>query len=585
MKFDVTTSSTRRTRRRSSPPPVGSDPAPWVDPAFPGGRIVATHGQGILLAAATVVLLSLIFAPIGFWPLAFIGLVPWLVLVSGTPHAPRAYLYSFALALAFFLINMHWLYYATGYGYVTLAVYQALYFPLMACVVRSAVRRRQWPLGMVFPLVWTGGELVRAVAFSGFPWFFLAHSFYQMPLLIQISDLVGAYGVSFLAAAVNGAVADLIIRPPARGHSLTRRYACGGTVFAFLLLTGTIAYGLVQLHRETMSAGPKVAVLQGDYVNSVGGDADPDQTKRSEYYQKMEAVAGESPDIIVLPETPWIMYLNPEVRDFFAAYRRDFQKLRDFAVKWGTYVVTGSASQEPSPGDLVAKEKQYNSAMVFHPDGREPERYDKVHLVLFGEVVPFRGGRFHNVYRWLNGLMPFSGPKGDIEFSLFRGHEFRAFSVTPRSQPGRSFRFGIPICYEDVMPYVSREFTAAGSNVKKVDFLLNISNDGWFGRGSQQAQHLAICVFRAVENRVGIARAVNTGISGFIAPNGRLHDLVVGEKAKSGPGKGGFAVANVQVDTRFTVYSRYGDWFGWICALAWALLFLDYWILRAREAG
>ena len=149
------------------------------------------------------------------------------------------------------------------------------------------------------------------------------------------------------------------------------------------------------------------------------------------------------------------------------------------------------------------------------------------------------------------------------------------------------------------MPYVSREFTrlveAEESDEerefdeervggKRVDFLLNISNDGWFGRGIQQPQHLAICVFRAVENRVGIARAVNTGVSGFIRPSGQLHDLVAGDPAGRWPGKSGFAVAPVTIDDRYTLYSRRGDWFAWFCAVLWLAFFGDYWVVRIRTA-
>jgi apolipoprotein N-acyltransferase len=117
-----------------------------------------------------------------------------------------------------------------------------------------------------------------------------------------------------------------------------------------------------------------------------------------------------------------------------------------------------------------------------------------------------------------------------------------------------------------------------------VDFLLNISNDGWFGRGMQQPQHLAISVFRAVENRVGIARAVNTGGSGFIDPDGRIHHEVLGDAAKRWPGIAGYAVANIGTDSRFSLYSRYGDWFAWMCACTWMVMYVDYWMARARAA-
>jgi apolipoprotein N-acyltransferase len=205
--------------------------------------------------------------------------------------------------------------------------------------------------------------------------------------------------------------------------------------------------------------------------------------------------------------------------------------------------------------------------------------------VYFGEVVPFRFGRLRFVYLWLNRIMPFSGADQGFEYSLTSGNEFRNFTMQSASQPGRSFRFGVPICYEDVMPYVSREFVSGGSNEKRVDFLLNISNDGWYGHGSQQPQHLAICVFRAVENRVGIARAVTTGISAFIEPSGRVHDRVRGNPSKSWPGESGYAISRISVDSRYSMYSQYGDWFAWGCALVWLLLYIDYWIARARAVA
>lgn len=311
-------------------------------------------------------------------------------------------------------------------------------------------------------------------------------------------------------------------------------------------------------------------------------DDSPEGEKLQTYLSMLDAAAAEQPDLYLLPETPWIMYLNLEARDFYAIAQRSFALLRAHAVTHNALVVTGSATLIPTPNDVMAEDRRYNSATVFRPDGLEPARYDKIHLVYFGEIVPFRFGRLRPLYFRLNRLMPFSGPNHDIEYSLFPGKAFRRFTMEAPSRGGESYRFGIPICYEDVMPYVSREFVSGGSNVKQADFLLNISNDGWFGRGIQQPQHLATCVFRAVENRVGIARAVNTGVSGFIQPSGRVHDVVRGDPASPWPGNCAYAVANVGVDSRYTVYSRYGDWFAWSCALMWLVLFVDYWITRAR---
>ncbi len=556
---------------------------------------LGTHRSIAVLALLSTLLQGIIFAPISIWPAAFVCMVPWLILTARTPQAPRVYFYSFMLGLGSFLVNMRWMYVATGWGYLALSLYQAAYFPLVACPVRHAVRRRRWPLAVAFPLIWTGSEMLRAVVISGFPWFYLAHSQSSVLTLIQISDLVGAYGVSFVVAAVNGAIADAILvklgvgrglqspRIPssAATHWPTARFSM---VFAAVLVFATVIYGQIQLRRSTTTEGPKVAVIQGDYLTSVDGPVAKDRDKMETHFLMIEEAAKEKPDLFLLPETPWIMYLNPEARDFFSISRESFARFQRYSTENNAYLVTGSASLEQTPYDLLATERRYNSATVFDPDGSEPGRYDKIHLVPFGEVVPFRFGRLRFIYLWLNRIMPFSGASQGLEYSLFTGDQFRTFTMKPSSQPGRTYRFGVPICYEDVMPYVSREFVSGGSNEKRVDFLLNISNDGWYGHGSQQPQHLAVCVFRAVENRVGIARAVTTGVSAFIEPSGRVHDRVRGDPKHGWPGESGYAISRVGVDSRYSIYSRCGDWFAWGCALVWLLAYIDYWIARAREA-
>ncbi len=557
--------------------------------------MIGTHRWMALLSLAALVLKSLIFEPIDLWPVAFACMVPWLVMVGGSAHAPRVYFHSYLLGLGFFFLSVRWMYVATGWGYLALVVYLAAYFPLTAIPVRHAVRRRHWPLAIVFPIVWTGSEMLRAVVFTGFPWFYLGHSLHGVLTLIQISDLVGAYGVSFLVAALNGAIADAVFaraagRFPDRVRIGVRRIG-SSAVFAGCIALVVVVYGIIQLQRDTITSGPRIAVIQGDFINSIYPKLLKDHDRLSEgekmgmYLSMMQSAASEKPDLYLLPESPWGMLLNPEAREFNRFYRRSFAELREHAMKHDAVVVTGSGTAISTPNDLVATERKYNSAMMFTPDGAEPQRYDKVHVVPFGETLPFREGRFRFLYFWINRIMPFSGKDGQYEYSIFPGREFRRFTMESPSQGGKSYRFSIPICYEDVMPYVSRRFVCGGSDRKQVDFLLNISNDGWFGRGVQQPQHLAICVFRAVENRVGIARAVNTGVSGFIRPDGRVHDVVDGDPLKRWPGACGYALANIGVDSRLTFYSRYGDWFAWSCAVLWLALFIDYWVARARGMG
>jgi len=549
-------------------------------------------------------LLSVGFAPLDVWPAAYVCLVPWFLVIAVSGTANTVYVVSYFLGLAFFLINLRWLGVCTVPGFLAMSLYLAVYFPLVACPVRHAVRRRRLPLAVVAPVVWVGSEMCRAVAISGFPWLFLGHTQYRVLTLIQISDLVGAYGVSFVVVSVNGMIADLLLHRLVRRRpnlGLAPRRPRVGAAVAVALLLFTVLYGRFQLRRDTSAPGPLVAVLQEDFPNFV----DPEKRRQQPgphgralaYAALFPLAAQHQPDIFLLPETPWLMALNPELRNlepdapfvdewtarFVQLSNRSYDLLRDQAVTYGAYVVTGGLTVIPTPYALRAEDIKYNSAWVFPPSGEPPDSYSKVHCVYFGEVVPFRYGRLRFLYWWLNDLMPFGQDAG--EYSLTPGAEFNVFSMTPRSDPSRTYRFGVPICYEDVMPYVSRRFvTDPQTSRKRVDFLLNISNDGWFVHSNELPQHLAICAFRAVENRVGIARAVNTGISGFIDADGRIHNLVEVDGVSHGEGIRGYAVSRVEVDSRHSAYSRVGDVFAIACAVLSLLLYVDYVVVRVRTS-
>ena len=566
--------------------------------------VPTTRGEGIRihsflvivpLLGLTLLLMSLIFAPLNQWYLAYFCMVPWLIVLGGCDTARRAYIGSWLLGFVFFLINMWWMEAPTGMGYIAASAYLACYFPLAACPIRHVVRRRGWPLAVAFPLMWVGVEYVRGLLLSGFPWFFLAHSHHQILSMIQISDLVGAYGVTFVLAAVNGAIADVIFARYSgvrlrRGRA-PRRSARFSVIIAATLVVLTFGYGQFQLHRDTSSPGPRIAVLQQDYPNFTNPDRErvrPAEKARA-YFSMLTEAEREKPDLFLFPETAWWMYLNKDFRELdeqssthahlsgiIEWSRQCFKLFQDWSRETGAAIVVGSASVTVTPLSLRQDDIRFNSAYCFTPDGREPQRHDKIHPVLLGEYVPFRYGRLRFLYLWLNSLSPF-GQDG-FEYSLTPGEDVHVFEATARNDPSTTYRFGVPICYEDVMPYVCRRFVAGKDGRKRVDFLFNISNDGWFLYRNELPQHFAICVFRAVENRVGIARAVNTGISGFIDPNGRTYDTI-------GPGQVGYKVAPVMKDTRVSLYSRTGDVLALLCALACVPLYLDYIVMRARSGG
>lgn len=657
-----------------------------------------------VLATLTFGLTSLIFPPFSYWPIAYICLVPWLVAVMWAKRVAWMYISSYLLGLAFWFLNLYWMNAVTPPGWIALSVYLAAYWPLIAWLVRHMVMRRRGSVALVLPFIWVGTEWLRSVVVTGFPWFFLAHSHHEVLSMIQISDLVGAYGVSFVIAAVNGWIVDMFIQPILvwRNSAVRRpRRVPVATVFALGLVVFTYLYGRVQLASDTISPGPRAAVCQGDFPVTVSGSGNATRMDMLVKYLHLSLDAGPNePDLVVWPETGASatlnreflstetlanllatdraelleMYMNvgqfrsgalpseiairqllPDEPDYAPKLHADLRRwygrgpmepataqrlakmdrkervrtglyftewdhghLADDAIGalargkcnemlpalraldrlWGSdsirslglanrpdrppaWVVTGGYGNEfnPAPTPQRAKLERFNSAYVYDPSGRQiPPRYDKVHCVLFGEYVPFRYTRLHWLYMFLNSITPWGA--GGFEYSLTAGRDFTVYEMTARSQDNRTFRFGVPICYEDVMPYVCRGFVNGPDGKKRADFLLNISNDGWFDHSCELPQHMIGSVFRAVENRVGVARAVNTGISGFVDPTGRVYDCVTDGDRLFGPDIVGTRVSTILTDTRHSLYTRWGDWLAEACAVLLALMVVDATVIQ-----
>lgn len=526
------------------------------------------------LSALTWLLSQPLFEPFSWWPFGFIVFVPWLLAVCAARNTRWVYLVSFLLGAAFFLAHLHWLYTTTPEGYVAASVLLlGLGFPLAVWPVRHLCRRRGLSVAMVFPVVWVAVELLRSRGPLAFPWFLLGHSQIRILSMIQIADVAGVFGVSFVLAMVNGWLVDLMLRliPIWRGHGRPLgRFCWQWGVVSTVFVLATFFYGRYRLASQTLVDGPRLSVVQGDFLLEAvrGANGISDEKKMLLYLREMTKSSGDSPDMIVLPETPWGMVLNKEAR----AADPDWEPINDLFVRrakqYGAYVTVGGMSEDPQPAGTYPAAHRYNSAFVYAPGEDEPARYNKIHLVPFGEYVPFRytKGLFW-LYRFLN-----DGPfnpwgRGGNEYSLTSGRDFTTFEMRARSMDQQVFKFGITICYEDVIPQVFRKFVTDGHGRKQVDFMLNISNDGWFGRGAQQPQHLVNCAFRAVENRVAVARAANTGVSGFIRPDGSWYDLMSDPGRRPRAGGLGHRTARIQMDRRVSFYSCYGDLFAGFCAL------------------
>ena len=561
-KMEANTHSPAVKSRASAPPPsVEADQSTIAGPAH-GERfrapsralgaigVIRRWPSAALLCGLSLLATSLMFPPVNWSWLGYFCLVPWLVCVCTTSSGRPAYLLSWLFGLGFMAINIRWLSPVTLPGYIALAAYYSLFFPLAAWPIRHMHRRHGLSVAVTTALVWTATEYLRSLGDLGFPWLLLGHTQYRFLPLIQVSDLAGAYGVSFILAMVNGWLTDLVIQPILiwRSDQITRLPL--GTASLAVVLIGALVYGWVQGGTAAMKPGPRIAVIQHDfpmYVDERAGWTSPESMYRA-YFALAELAAAEKPDLIVLPETALSGYLNQEFlaagaaeleeirqrrfptwsREGLVSMQNDGKEVRDslqkLADKSQVPIVFGSLAIEWKPTSIPPRAEAYNSSFLIVPGKDRPvSRYDKNHLVMFGEYVPFRYS-YHSMYQWLNSLAPWGG----AEYSLDFGSGFTPFEFAAASQGGRRFRAGTPICYEEIMPYIGREFVRAGGprNGKGIDMLLSISNDGWFLHSAELEQHLAAAVFRAVENRIGVARSVNTGASGFVQPNGLITDRV-----------------------------------------------------------
>lgn len=585
--------------------------------------VIRSRWTVLALVGLTWLLTLPLFAPISAWPVAYVAFVPWIIALTCCHRPVWAYFVSYLLGAGFFLYHLSWLANATWEGHMAACLlWLGPQFLLGAWLVRLLWLRLRLTLIFAFPLGLLAVELLRSRTPLAFPWFLLGHSQIRLLPMVQLADLVGVMGISFVIALVNGWLAQWILtrmqRRQLQAPSSTTSWAPSdlirvspvATIVMIATLAATNLYGWYRLSQSRGELGPRVAVVQGDFILSPDFTKNAeDQEKREFYLSQVGLAAEEEPDLIVLPETPWWMTLNPEVRQAardpellskMSKKRQD--RLRALAwyskkahERWleltqthDTTIVVGGLSEEPQPDAVYPQEHRYNSAFLYSQGEIDPVRYDKIHLVPFGEYIPLRYSKhFHWVYRFVNDgpWNPFGGP--EYEHSLTAGEVFTVFELEPSATDASLSRFAVTICYEDVIPQHFRHYVVDETGEKRVDFMLNISNDGWFGHGHQQAQHLVNCAFRAIENRVGVARAVNTGISGFLDSTGQWRNIVTGEEGTLRAGGSGFRADRVVIDPRVTLYSRVGDLFAWLASFVALILVVRAWSVqrRARTAA
>ena len=516
----------------------------------------------LFLSSLTVLLFSFSFPSPCISYLAWIALVPWFIIIS---TGYRTGLFSYLTGFLFFVFNLTWLWSVTGFGWILLALYLALYFYVFGLVIHFIRKWLRLPHLFIAPFAWVTFEYLRSFPFFGFPWFFAGHSQYLHLPLIQIADITGVYGLSFLIVAVNASIADLIgplllkyfhrseMTPDVSSVKKGRVFWIT-IIIPCLLISIALAYGYFDLKgNHALPNGPNICVVQGNIPQGVKIQADKEQKKKTllKYIDLSLKAAGKSVDVIVWPETmvPGILNANPKLLD------REIDRLSKESVRTITDATSANLILGGTAIDVRNAEALYfNTAFYYDRNGRYVNRYDKIYLVPFGEFIPFE--------EWLSFfsyIVPYS-------VSLSGGGQRTIFELDTEKD-NRLCKFGVIICYEDTVAPLVRKFRKDGA-----DFMINITNDAWFHDSSELDQHLTVMVFRAVETRISIARAANSGISSFIAPNGEIYDYLNNEgKYKETEG---ILCNRIRFENSVkSWYTNYGDVFAISCLSVTAALF------------
>jgi apolipoprotein N-acyltransferase len=514
------------------------------------------------------VLLFLAQPPVGWWPLAWVAPVAWLLIAEReAPLARGDYLRLWLAGWVYWMLTLHWLrlpHPLTAVGWPLLCAYLGCYLPAFVAITRAMTGKvpspLRWkaPLWIAAPVVWTGLEFLQAHLFTGFLMGTPSHSQYTQSWVIWIAAFFGAYGVSFLIVMVAASAAVVF-----RDRSVRN---AGAFVAGFLLI---LVVGLGWPRSEALRATSKsngqslrVALIQGNTLAT--WDPDPNRSQRIMDRQtklSIDAVdraraEGKPIELVIWPESmfrPSIVTYDdafdppPDADDAAAGSTANTRLwLESLGQKLDAHLLLGADRfdvQSPSTSGAGTTERYFNSAVLVDRQGRLRSAYDKTHLVPFGEYIPFAEGMPALYY-----LTPISGGMG-------AGAGPVAMEV-PRAD-GEVVRVAPSICYETVVPHVIRRHIAELNRRGQAPHLLvNVTNDAWFWGSSELDLHLACGVFRAVETGTPLVVAANGGLSAVVSDRGEV--LAVSPRAAE------YAlVADAPLLTEFapTPYVRWGDWF------------------------
>ncbi|OGF47324.1 MAG: apolipoprotein N-acyltransferase [Candidatus Firestonebacteria bacterium RIFOXYC2_FULL_39_67] len=454
---------------------------------------------------------------------AFVGLVPLLIVIQGKTKK-QAFLLGCITGFIYLGGAVYWLNFMKELGilafpaWLLLGTYLSLFIGLF-CVLTVLT-------GLVYaPFIWVGVELLRTYLLTGFPWALLGYSQFKFLPLIQIADITGVFGVSFVLVLFNTGIALIHIK---RKEGIKKRFLL---IFAgIFVLVIFLLYGFIKLHiyGEKNETGHIFTVIQGNISQTAKWDQNYVDFAFSTHENLSLESKNDFPEVIIWPETATAMYVK-----YMPVY---WAKLQSLAKVVNADLLVGSPDAVPDK-DLSVKEA-YNSVFHFSKYGNFTGKYAKMHLVPFGEYVPFEK-QLKFLEKYTAGFNKWEKGRKEVVFTTSNGLEIST-----------------PVCWEVIFPQDCRRFVVEGAK-----YLITVSNDGWYGVSSAPHQHFMVLPFRAVENRVSVGRAANTTLSGFVDYTGKIKNtLGLFERNK-------LSIALPSCGEGLTFYTKFGDVFSYICVM------------------
>ena len=499
----------------------------------------------LIYSFVTAVLLGFSFPRLSISMFAWVGFIPFFLGIS-TEIKRKAFWYGYITGFIFFILTIYWLLHVTLTGMILLCLYLSLYFAsfgyFFAGFRKIFIRFNIWAT-IFLSSVWVMLEYLRSNIFSGFPWAILGYSQYLKINIIQLVDIFGASGLSFIIIFVNISFFEMIVWLGQKDYKRALR------VFTYILIIflAVYSYGSYSVKKYSLISKDAldVSLIQGNISQNEKWQSTLRAKIKDVYFDLSKLAMKDNSDLIIWPETSYPDYLIDS--------DGNIEKEMNSIVK--------DMNQPLLFGAVYQKQgKYFNSAILFSKDRNEMSLYNKIHLVPFGEYIPLR-----RYCTFLERFIP-------IE-DFTPGKESTIFKVDNKDH--NTVSFGVLICFEDTMQELSRKLRLKGA-----DFLVNITNDAWFKNTSSPFQHLQASVFRAVENRVPLVRAANTGVSCLIDNFGRIVNIVDVD-GKSTFVKG-FVTGKIMTQDSLSLYTRFGAIFVLLCGI-YVLIFGIFAIVKMKQ--